>query len=161
MPALTRTMKHLALVAMLSGSITFGGCGGGGIAGFDGIELQGGVFDSLGIGTNSEKKEKNPQVAARPGLVLPPDPSRLPQPGEVTPEQLAVAGDQAWPVDPEQNKARAKAEAQKRHDEFCEKALRDARLTNKDPESVVGPNGSCKKSIFGSGLLGVIEGKKQ
>jgi len=144
MPALTRTMKHLALVAMLSGSITFGGCGGGGIAGFDGIELQGGVFDSLGI-----------------GLVLPPDPSRLPQPGEVTPEQLAVAGDQAWPVDPEQNKARAKAEAQKRHDEFCEKALRDARLTNKDPESVVGPNGSCKKSIFGSGLLGVIEGKKQ
>ena len=141
----------MAIAAM--GALALGGCGLGGI---DGVELQGGVFDALGVSSKTEVKPSQQKVAARPGLVLPPAEDRLPPPGEVQP--VEVAGTEAWPVDPEESKNRNRAEKERQHREFCEVALRNARL-KQETGVVMGPMGNCQPGMFGS-LTNVIEGKK-
>ena len=97
-----------------------GGCGM-----VDGVELQGGVFDALGVSSSSQGPRTEPKVAARPGLVLPPNEQALPQPGSAPATTGAVAGSD-WPTDPEETKARRNAAAEAQHKEFCERAKRQA-----------------------------------
>ena len=146
---LTPLLRVAGLACALTGAVLAGGCGG-----FDGVSLQGGVFDALGLSDTAPKKEKEPKVAARPGLVLPPNETSLPPPAD----KAQVAETEAWPVDPETNKARAAAAADQRHKDFCEKALRNARLRG-ETGVVIGPKGNCQPGMFGS-LTGLFEGEK-
>ena len=151
-----RTIMGAGLLgAGLCSALLLGGCGG--IGGVDGVDLQGGAFDALGISSSTPKKEKEPKVAARPGLVLPPSETALPPPGEKT----ARAGAQAdsWPLDPEENKSRASAALDQRHKEYCEREMRNARLNNQTGV-IVGPKGNCQPGLFGS-LTGLFQGERQ
>ena len=152
------TVRRGLIAAGTACALMLGGCGG-----VDGVDLQGGVFDALGISSaaQEQKAPKETRVAARPGLVLPPAEDRLPQPGGAAPppEQQLAQGE-AWPVNPEENRARVKAENEKKHRDYCDKALRDARVMGRSTETVMGPNGNCQPGMFGS-LSGMFEGERK
>lgn len=138
--------------------LSLGGCGM-----VDGVDLQGGVFDALGVSSAAQDKNRRTEtrVAARPGLVLPPGEDRLPQPGAVPEAEPAqLAGGESWPVEPESNKARAKAELEKKHTEYCDGAIRNARIRGETSGVIMGPNGNCQPGLFGS-LTGLFEGERK
>jgi hypothetical protein len=134
-----RSRIALTASAMISAA-TCSGCG------FDGVELNGAVFDYIGISTAAQSKEREPKLEPRTGLVLPPDLERLPQPGEAQ----AAAPPEAWPDDPDQRKAAAAANLDRQHAEFCREALWKARAQhgeNNMPQ-IKGPKGMCNPSIL-------------
>lgn len=146
-----RAARCAVMALFASAALATGGCGV-----VDGIELQGGAFDALGISADAQAKNKKVEqkVAARPGIVLPPNESRLPPPGTApAPEEVSASGD-SWPLEAEVSKSRAKAELDKRHKEYCETALRNARMKGEVTNSIQGPAGACQPSIFSGGLFG-------
>lgn len=148
------SLKRLMAVLLLSGTVIVGGCA-------DGVELQGGVFDALGVSGVADRKVSNAKLDARPGLILPPQDDRLPDPATAAQNVAAVSGQngEAWPVDHDERKLQSKAEQQKRHAEHCEKAISLARMRG-DSGVIMGPLGNCQPGAFGP-LLGVITGKNQ
>ena len=101
-------------VVMLCGSLA--GCGS--------VALEGKVFDWMGVSESAQAAAKRePKLADRSPLVLPPDTSRLPPPdaegqpgtspivtGAVAPASAPGANPQAWPQDPDKLKAQKQAE---------------------------------------------------
>jgi hypothetical protein len=157
----TRTAKRRAAAIALGmcSAMAVGGCG---LAGIDGVELQGGVFDALGMSNSNKVKTADVKVPARPGLVLPPTDERLPDPNAPQPQpQVAnaapAAGGESWPLDPEANKAQRNAELDRRHNEYCEREIRNAELRGDPNAVIIGPKGNCRSSIFGS-LSNMITG---
>lgn len=137
-------VRRAALASCMSAAMLAGGC-----SGFDGVELQGGVFDALGVsGSNQSRKLSDVKVEPRPGLVLPPSVDRLPEPvtGSIA---AAPPPGEAWPVDPEDRKVQASADLDRRHKEFCERALQDQRMRG-EGGVVMGPKGNCQPGLFGS-----------
>lgn len=128
-------LRTTIVVIATACAAVLGGCGG-----VDGVELNGAVFDYLGVGSNSKKSEEA-RTSQRQGLVLPPNLERLPEPGSG-----ATASAEAFPVNPEERKVAANAEADRAHAAYCEKALQKARIM-KDLSPVVGPKGRCDKSV--------------
>ncbi|KAB2913591.1 MAG: hypothetical protein F9K29_16215 [Hyphomicrobiaceae bacterium] len=107
--ALRACMKQLATAAMFASTLALGGCGG-----FDGVELNGKIFDWMGISSSAlEGSRREPQLADRAPLVLPPDAKRLPEPGS------GQAAEIAGVVDPEKQKAAAAKEREKLHLAYC------------------------------------------
>ncbi len=139
--------RSLGLLSSVMLGIAVGGCG---ISGIDGIELQGGVFDALGVSGSQKPSIDTVKVAPRPGLVIPPANYQLPDPNK--PQVAAappVAGGMAWPVDEKTLKAQRAAELERRHKAYCEKALQNGQLTG-ETDGIIGPNGPCQPGIFGA-----------
>jgi hypothetical protein len=142
MPMPCRRLRSLVTASAVAIAALLAGCGIGGI---DGVELNGGVFDALGVSSKSQQKRVEPKVAARPGIVLPPVADRLPQPGS-EPDVAA----QEWPDDDDGRRKRADADLDRQHREFCERAIAKARTRGKDAEVEVeqGPKGPCTTSVL-------------
>lgn len=142
MPETSHSYKNLAAGFSMAMLLSLTGCGG-----IDGVELQGGVFDAMGLSGSNKPKLAETKVEARPGLVLPPTPDRLPEPvtGSINP----VSPGEAWPVDPEDRKQQARADLEKRHKAFCETAIQDARM-RRETGVIMGPAGNCQPGLFGS-----------
>jgi hypothetical protein len=138
-----RRLKPVLTAAILCAVAGTAGCG---FAGIDGVELQGGVFDALGVSGKTQKQYQEPKIAARPGLVLPPAADRLPQPG---PEPAPAAVAQEWPDDDDGRKVRMAAELDRQQAEFCEQAKLKAKMKGGDAAVAEGPKGPCTQSIFG------------
>jgi len=120
----------------------------------DGIELNGKVFDFLGISPAAlEASRREPKLAERAPLVMPPDAKRLPDPGST-----ASIGEQAnWPVDPEQKKLAAAQERERLHLAYCRGDIqwKERALNSKDGSGPnLSPYGPCP-SIFGGLTNGV------
>ncbi len=139
-----RSLRAWALAAGLS-SVSLAGCGG-----IDGIELNGGIFDVMGIGSNSVRA-KEPVVPQRSGLVLPPNRDVLPQPGSGG-ETAGVSNGQ-WPVDPEERKREQNVALKKQHDEYCAKTMQRKKALGDDTPTQ-GPAGRCDPSVLGLVGLG-------
>jgi hypothetical protein len=119
-----------------------GGCGG-----VDGIELNGKVFDWLGVSPAAlEKSKHEPQLAARAPLVLPPDANvnRLPEPGSEQPQDRIVGLD-----DPDQRKLAEAKERERLHLAYCrgEMKWKDTALNPQNVNAPSSPYGPC--GIFG------------
>ena len=87
------------------------------------LELEGGLFDLVGISSSAlSESNREPKVAARNPLVVPPRTDRLPPPGTraVAAPAPATAPQQAWPVDPEARKVAMAKAAKERHKAFCQ-----------------------------------------
>lgn len=139
----SRKRAPLATAICLSITAALGAC-----AGIDGVELQGGVFDALGVsGSNNQKKLSDVKVEPRQGLILPPSADKLPPPE--TGSLAAVPQDQSWPVDPEDRRAANRAELEKRHKAFCEREIAMARARN-EGGVIMGPMGNCQPGLFGA-----------
>ncbi|MGE3067234.1 MAG: hypothetical protein AB7K67_16745 [Hyphomicrobiaceae bacterium] len=140
-------LTGLAAVAILAASL--GGCA-------DGVELNGKVFDWLGVSPAAlEASKREDKLPDRAGLVMPPDFNRLPAPGsEPPPQETATA---AWPDDPDKRKARTEAERKRLHLAYCRGELnwKDRAMANKDGvQQNRSPYGPCP-SLFG-GVKNVI-----
>ncbi len=86
--------------------------------GYD-VQLEGKVFDAIGLGTNSKKAHLEPKLAPRSGLVPPPDTARLPPPGAAGGTAVANAP-ASWPVDPEVRAAALEADRKRQLRKYCE-----------------------------------------
>ena len=131
-------IRSLVAASVLGLAAVVGGCSAGD------VELNGAVFDYLGVGAKSGGSN-NAKVPERQGLVLPPNLERLPEPGSGA--LAAQQGNEAMPVDPEQKRVASATQAEAKQREYCEKALQKARIM-KDLSPVNGPLGRCDKSIF-------------
>ncbi len=131
-------MRGLLTASVFAVAAAVGGCSAGD------VELNGSVFDTLGIGSKSVSANAA-KVPERQGLVLPPDLERLPEPGSGA--LAAQQGSDGMPIDPEQKRVASATQAEAKHNEYCEKALQKARIM-KDLSPVNGPLGRCDKSIF-------------
>lgn len=147
---------------LLAGALS--GCGG-----FDGVELNGKIFEAVGLSGDSFGKKSEPKTEARAPLVLPPDTKRLPEPGDGQPAYVQAPAGQivtgsigndpaSWPKDREKikqaeaaDKARAKDLACNKDGNWKEKATKDERALNSESNcqgslfSVIG------KNLFGTG----------
>jgi len=88
-----------------------------GCSGYDGVELQGGIFDALGVSAATKTKASEPKVARRNSLVIPPDTKALPAPGS---GQIASQGAQSWPTNPEDAKIAKAAFKEKNLAKYCD-----------------------------------------
>jgi hypothetical protein len=125
----------LAVIPLLA----LGGCA------MDEVEFNGGLFNMVGLGSQS-KKSKDPQVATRAPIVIPPTLTRIPPPGvpveSASPEVAALA-------DPDKIAKVSKAELERQQREYCEVHYHDAKARgDHDAESVEGPLGPCRASVL-------------
>lgn len=136
----SRRPTPIALITSIALTSLVAGCG------VDGVEFNGAVFEYMGLANKGGQSQKTPQLPPRPGIVLPPQPDRLPEPGETN--VAAPPPGEAWPVDPEQSKLAAAEELDRKHREFCEEALWRARAQGRSDAQIVGPKGSCNPSLL-------------
>lgn len=141
-------VKSTARGIAISLLVCAGALGLNGCAGSDGVEFNGKIFEMVGLaGDQAQKRE--PKTQARAPLVLPPDPSRLPEPG-TQPAPLVTGAVAEWPRDRDAAKtqdAATRAAAQKK---YCEDGNWKDKAHKKDTEGTQGPEGSCQGSIFSS-----------
>ena len=117
-----------------------------GCAGYD-VELNGGIFDALGV-SQIGKKKVEPKMTQRAGIVVPPRTAALPAPGSrPAPQQVASSGGLQWPVGPEDTKAQKQLALKQKHDAFC---AEQRRRHGSDSSAILenGPLGSCHESIL-------------
>ena len=93
----------------MASTLALGSCGG-----IEGVELNGKVFDWLGVSAASQEKAE-PKMADRAPLVVPPSVTRLPDPGSgrTNSEDVAALND------PELRKQAAAKERQRLHLAYC------------------------------------------
>jgi hypothetical protein len=139
MTGLGQRAKLILSVAAVAATLGVAGCS-------DGIDLNGKVFDWLGVSPAAqEAQRREPQIASRAPLVLPPDANRLPEPGS---GQLA-ADEANWPADQEQRKRAAAKERERLHIAYCKGEIQwKERVLNKDESAPRSPYGPCP-GLFG------------
>jgi hypothetical protein len=109
----------------------------------DDIQLNGGIFDAVGL--NDTKKSGDPKLAERAPLVVPPSLDRLPAPGEAPqPAQIADI------KDPDALKKLSQADLEAKQAEYC-KVNYDQAMAHGDEATAAnaeGPMGPCRKSVL-------------
>ena len=130
-------MKLLAAVAVVGTFVS--AC-----SGYD-VEFKGGAFEALGL-NNIGAPRKEPKMARRQGLVVPPSTASLPKPGGPPPTVIASNGE-PFPINPEEAKKQRNADVVRRHNAFCEKARQrfETGLTETIESS---PWGACHESVL-------------
>jgi hypothetical protein len=137
---LPRFLAQTAILVVFCAPLLLGGC-----SGIDGIDLNGKVFDWLGVSSASQVKEE-PQMADRAPLVVPPSVTRLPEPGsgQVSSQELAAL------KDPEHEKKAKAAERQRLHEAYCR-----GEIQWKDKAFKPQDNAGAPRSPYGTcGLFG-------
>lgn len=136
-------LRSLAILLVGVTALTAGGCGN------DGIELNGKIFDALGVSEASQKaSRREPKLTERTGLVVPPDVSRLPEPGSGGAPDLS-----AQIKDPERARAASAVERARLHKLYCTGELNwKERVASRDAASSApaSPYGPC--GILGDAL---------
>lgn len=143
------TIRIAVLVLTVGASFALYGCGA-----VDGVDLNGRVFDWMGVSESAQAKNKTePKVAERAPLVVPPNMARLPEPGSnqggnIETAAVQAQGQVAWPNDPDRRKALAAAEREKIHREYCtgERTWKE-RAMNPNADTSRSPYGPCNMFI--------------
>jgi len=106
------------------------------LAGCDSVALEGKMFDWMGIsGSALDEKQRDPRMAERAPLVVPPSVNRLPEPGSGKTNSEAVASLN----DPELKKQAAAKERERLHLAYCRGEIQwkdkafDASASSKSP----------------------------
>lgn len=116
-----------------------GGCG------MDDIQLNGKIFDAVGINdTGSVKKEA--KLRERSPLVVPPGLDKLPEPGT---SGAAQAAGIAEIKDYDATKQTTKADLERQQAAYCKVHYEQAKaLGDNDADTAAGPLGPCRASVF-------------
>jgi hypothetical protein len=134
----SRRLTRFAVAALVAAAV--GGCS------LDDVELNGGVFDALGVGAN-QPKSAEPKLAARTPLVVPPSTASLPQPG--TPAEAAAVDVTAAINDPDRKVMVDQAALERQQNEYCRKNYDPARAAgDASADSMEGPLGPCRPSVL-------------
>lgn len=122
----------------------------------DGIELNGKLFDTIGLSSAAmDAKRSEPKLADRAPLVMPPSVDRLPEPGSGQSPPIQQA---AWPDDPEQRKVRLAQERERQHLAYCRGDLqwKEKAFDKEGAAAPRSPYGPCP-TLFGSSITSNIE----
>ncbi|MBX9588480.1 MAG: hypothetical protein K2X43_04190 [Hyphomonadaceae bacterium] len=140
-----RYLTQMSAAAAVASSLALSACGG-----VDGIELNGKVFDWMGISAASQQRTE-PKMADRAPLVVPPSVTRLPEPGS----GQASSEDVAALNDPELRKVAAAKERERLHQAYCRGEIqwKDKAFNSRDASANRSPYGPC--GMFG-GITGNI-----
>ena len=117
------------------------------LAGCDGIALEGKAFDWIGIsGSALDEKRRDPRMAERAPLVVPPSTTRLPAPGSGKTDSEEVAALK----DPELRKQAAANERERLHLAYCRGEIqwKDKAFDPSSPNR--SPYGSCPGLFSGA-----------
>jgi hypothetical protein len=135
-----KTIGKTALLAALALALPgLAGCS------MDDVQLNGKVFDAMGMNTTGSVKKGDPKMAAREPLVVPPGLDSLPPPGSGKEAQPTLAEIQ----DPDRNQKVSKAELEKQQAEYCKVHYDQARAQgDNNADLATGPLGPCQQSIF-------------
>jgi hypothetical protein len=120
----------------------FSGCGL-----VDDVQLNGKIFDAVGLNsTGSVKKEA--KIAERSPLVVPPGLDKLPEPGA---NGLAQAGGVAGIVDHDAKRQISKADLEKQQADYCKVHYEQAKAHgDNNADLAEGPMGPCRASVMTS-----------
>ena len=137
--------SHIAKSARRSLICGFVVIGLAGCSGFDGVELNGGIFELTGL-SGIGKKQAERKLPVRGPLVMPPSTDLR------TPDQLAgqTTDQQAWPVDPDKRRialAKQRAAAEKKK---CEQGIfaKGAGNSPEDFERMTGQSSNSCDSVL-------------
>ncbi len=131
--------KMCLLGPVLGLGLSLGGCGLD-----EGIQLNGKIFDAVGLNTGSVKS-KEPKLADRAPLVVPPALDKLPEPGTGKAGQPDLAEVQ----DHDAKHQVTQADLQRQQDEYCRKHYQPAVAAgDASADSIEGPMGLCRASVF-------------
>lgn len=112
----------------------------------DDVELNGKIFDAVGMSSATKTKAKEPKMVARAPLVVPPGLDRLPQPGEAQPQATEVAA----LADPDKVAVNNQAELERQQAEYCRKHYELAKAHgDNEADMASGPLGPCRGSVWG------------
>jgi hypothetical protein len=132
-------LKRARTVAVASLTWVLVGCG------YDGVELNGKIFDLMGVSSAAQQNnQREPRLADRAPLVIPPDTNRLPEPGSGQPAAVAID-------DVDQKRQRSAREREQLHLAYCRGEINwKERVFDKDStESPRSPFGPCPTLISG------------
>lgn len=140
MPLKIRPASSVLSLVAASLTLAMAGCGS------DDIQLNGGIFDAVGLSDATKVKSSEPKVAERAPLIVPPTLDRLPAPGAAptAPAQIADI------KDPDVVKAKSRSELEAQQAEYCQKNYEDAKVRGEEVSTVAGPLGPCRPSILTS-----------
>jgi hypothetical protein len=115
----------------------------------DGVDLNGKVFDMLGISNAAQEgRAREPKMADRAPLVVPPSVTRLPEPGsgKVTSEDIAALDD------PEMRKQAEAKERERLHLAYCrgEVQWKQRALSPQNTTANLSPYGPCPGLLTGA-----------
>jgi hypothetical protein len=131
-PRLAPSRAIPRMFAVVSICVALSGCA-------DGLELNGKIFDVLGVSAAAQAQAKaEPKMAHRSALVLPPDATRLPAPGSGDePPSVAALND------PDKMKVVAAAERERLHKAYCSGDLSWKQQLREPGILPTSPYGSC------------------
>lgn len=133
-------LKSLVKSGFLVAALALGGCG------VDDVQLNGKIFDAVGLNTGSIKK-KAVTLKERPPLVMPPGLESLPAPGSGKVD--AAQNDIQGLVDHDAKKQTSQAELERQQAEYCKKNYEDAKVRgDENADLAEGPLGPCRGSVF-------------
>jgi hypothetical protein len=155
----TSTKKIAAALACVSAA-ALAGCG----LGVDDVQLNGKLFDAVGLNNKAEKTE--PKLKERSAIVMPPNVAALPEPG-VNPDRDIATGSIAEVRDHDETRQITKADLERQQAEYCKKNYEDAKAHgDNNADLAEGPLGPCRgsvlsaiKNINGSGEPALQEGQ--
>lgn len=136
--AITKACALCAVVAFM------GGCGA------DDVQLEGRVFDALGVSDSTRSRDKDVKLAARPPLVVPPTLQRLPDPNAPDPEETetaSIGGIQ----DHDAKRQQSKSDLERKQAEYCKIHYELPKAAgSSDADLAEGPLGPCRASVLTS-----------
>lgn len=133
---------NAALVPFAAALLALGGCGG-----VDDVQLNGKIFDAVGLSGNAAKSAE-PKIAQRAPLVIPPSLDRVPEPGKPVDAQAAQTTIAAI-KDPDKIEKTSRAELEKQQAAYCKVHYEEAKLRGDDNADLAeGPLGPCRGSAL-------------
>lgn len=135
----------LSAAAAVASALALSACGG-----VDGIEMNGKLFDMMGISAASQEgRGRDTRMADRAPLVVPPNTNRLPEPGSGKASSEAVAALN----DPELRKQAAAKERERLHLAYCRGEAQWKENAVRPPDDAIAnrsPYGPCPGLFSGS-----------
>lgn len=136
--ALKSIGKAALSVALATALAGLAGCG------LDDVQLNGKIFDAIGLNSTGPKNAE-PKLAARQPLVVPPGLNSLPPPGSGKVEQPSLAEIQ----DPDMKQKVSQADLERQQAEYCKVHYEDAMARGDNTADLAtGPLGPCRGSVL-------------
>lgn len=141
-PSWSRGRALIAALASVPLIAPLAGCGA------DDVELNGKIFDAVGVSPSTKTSAREPKMVARAPLVIPPGLEKLPAPGA---QPGAESAEVAALADPDRVAATNQAELERQQAEYCKKHYEFAKAHgDAEADSAAGPLGPCRGSFLSS-----------
>ena len=143
---LRQYLKQISAAAVVASAVALSAC-----SGVDGVDMNGKVFDWMGLSPAAQEgRSREPKMADRAPLVVPPNVNRLPEPGsgKTSSEDVAALND------PELRKQAAAKERERLHLAYCRGDVqwKEKALNPQDTASNRSPYGPCPGLFSGTNL---------